>query len=46
MALTKKSTLTIKSKIPKHQFIGSSADLNSAVEQIINTEVSKIIRPK
>ena len=46
MALTKKSTLTIKSKIPKRQFIGSSADLNSAVEQIINTEVGNIIRPK
>ena len=39
MALTKKSTPTVKSKIPKRQFIGSSRELNSAVEQIINTEV-------
>lgn len=46
LALTKKSTLTIKSKIPKRQFMGSSRELNSAVEQIINTEVGKIIRPK
>ena len=46
MALTKKSTLTVKSKIPKRQFMGSSRELNSAVEQIINTEVGKIIRPK
>ena len=45
LALTKKSTLTIKSKIPKRQFMGSSRELNSAVEQIINTEVGKLINP-
>ena len=46
MALTKKSTLTVKAKIPKRQFMGPSSDLDSAVKQIITTEVSKIIRPK
>lgn len=45
MALTKKTTLTIKSRIPRRRFIGPSRDLNSAVEKIINTEVGKLIRP-
>lgn len=45
MALTKKTTLTIKSKIPQRRFMGPSRELNTAVEQIINTEVGKIIRP-
>lgn len=39
MALTKKSTLTVKSMIPKRQFMDSSCELNSAVEQIIKTAV-------
>ena len=46
MALTKKTTLTVKSKIPKRQFMGPSADLNSAVEKIINIEILKAIRKK
>ena len=45
MALTKKSTLTVKSKIPRRQFMGPSRELDSAVEQIINTEVGKLINP-
>lgn len=45
MALTKKTTLTIKSRIPRRRFIGPSRELNSAVETIITTEVGKIIRP-
>ena len=46
MALTNKTTLTVKSKIPRRQFMGPSRDLTSAAEQIINTEVGKIIQPK
>lgn len=46
MALTKKTTLTVKSKIPQRRFMGPSSNLTSAVNQIINTEVSKIIQPK
>ena len=45
MALTKKTTLTVKAKIPQRRFIGPSRDINSAVEKIINTEVGKLIRP-
>lgn len=44
MALTKKTTLTIKSKIPQRRFMGPSRDLNSAVQTIINTEVNKIFQ--
>lgn len=43
MALTKKTTLTVKSKIPQRRFMGPSSNLTSDVNQIINTEVSKII---
>lgn len=44
MALTKKSTLTVKVKIPQRRFIGPSRDVTSAAQQIITTEVGKIIR--
>ncbi len=45
LALTKKTTLTVKSKIPQRRFMGPSADLTTAVEKIINTEVGKILQP-
>lgn len=42
LALTKKSKITIKARIPKRQFMGNSKELQTKINKIINDSLEKI----
>lgn len=42
LALTKKTNLTIRAKIPRRQFMGESAEFNAKVQEIIQQSIDNV----
>lgn len=43
LALTQKETIHVQFTMPKRQFIGESAELNSEIIEMVETQISKIL---